>query len=246
MSKSVVVGALGIAAVAVAGLWITQRAPVDVAISQAESVPPNVHEAAPTEVVRQEPGAQRDQIQTSTVAALTSPADVDEYSEDPVKMFKADEAGNLIVKERTRINLEKLSWLYTPDELQQKLSAIEQTLPPNAYRQLVDLMDRYKNFNLASKQAYSPDMTPSTVEQAIAQYEGLHALRVAHFGEESTNAMFGREERISRKLLEFMALEKHEGLTMEEKVLQAQEMLSRSPELAQLYDDNRNASNANN
>lgn len=122
---------------------------------------------------------------------------------------------------------------------QQRLAAIEATLPPSAYRQLVDLMQRHQNFTLAAKQAYRPDVAPATIEDIAAQQEGLHALRVAHFGEETAEALYGREERISRKLLEFMALEKHEGLTMDEKARKAQEMLSNSPELAEAYEGNR-------
>lgn len=166
-------------------------------------------------------------------------AEEDDRSEDPAKMFKADAAGNLMLSERARLNVEKVLWIYSPEEQQQKLAVMEQTLPPSAYRQLTDLLERYKNFTLAAKQTYPPDAPPKTVEDAIAQHEGLSALRKAHFGAEAAEAMFGREEKINRQLLEFMNLEKHEGLTMEEKAMKAQEMLSKSPELAAIYDQNR-------
>ena len=154
-------------------------------------------------------------------------------------MFSADASGNLVLKERTRINVEKILWIYSPEEQKQKLAVMEQTLPPSAYRQLVELMDRYQTFTVAAKQAYSPDVAPPTVEDAIAQHEGLIALRKAHLGAEAAEAMFGREERLSHQLLAFMDLEKHEGLTMDEKVIKAQEMLSKSPELAAAYEKNR-------
>jgi hypothetical protein len=173
-------------------------------------------------------------------AASSDQSSQDEYSEDPAKMFKADAAGNLVVQERTRLNVEKLSALYTPAERQQRLATIEQTLPASAYRQLTDLLERYENFSRASRQTFPPGQAPTTVEEAVEQHEGLHALRVAHFGAEATEAMYGKEEAIGRRLLDFMALEKHEGLTMEEKAMKAQEMLMRSPELAEAYEKNRN------
>lgn len=241
MNKPAVVSVLGAAVLATVVFWFTQRDGAEVASESAAASPQPTTQSAssPTPALGGDSLTQSTIASPSDVAAMMDAADVDEYSEDPAKMFKADAAGNLIVKERTRINIEKLSWLYTPEELQQKLGVIERTLPPSAYRQLVDLMDRFKNYSLAAKQAYSPETAPATVEEAIAQHEGLQALRRAHFGDETAEGMFGREERLSGKLLEFMSLEQHKGLTLEEKAMKAQEMLSKSPELAQLYEDNR-------
>jgi len=170
---------------------------------------------------------------------LATPKEEDDPTEDPAKMFKADATGNLVLAERTRLNVEKVLWLYTPSEQQQKLAVMEQSLPPTAFRQLTDLLERYKNFIAAAKQSYQPDKAPATVEEAIAQNEGLSALRKSHFGEEAAEAMFGREERMNRQLLEFMRLEKQEGMTMEEKAERAQEMLKQSPELQAAYEQNR-------
>lgn len=176
--------------------------------------------------------------QPSPAAPADAFADGD-YSEDPAKMFRANSQGDLVLNERTRLNIEKHSSLYTPQEQQQRLAVIEATLPASAYAQLVDLMQRYENFTQAVKQAYAPDTAPATVEDVAAQLEGVHALRVAHFGEEAAEAMYGKEERISRQLLEFMALEKHEGMTLDEKAERAQQMLLASPELAAAYESNR-------
>jgi hypothetical protein len=163
----------------------------------------------------------------------------DDSSEDPKKMFQADAAGNLVLKERTRHNLEKMLWIYSPDEQRERLAVIERTLPASAYRQLTEMMDRYQTMTLAAKQSYPPDTAPATVADAIAQHEGISALRRAHLGAEVAEAMFGREERLNRQLLEFMDLEKHEGLTMDEKAIKAQEMLLKSPELSAAYEQNR-------
>jgi hypothetical protein len=240
VNKPVIFGGAAVVIAAVASLWLlkdgesersptlSSQNPVSAPVAQAPTV------ATPTVADETQQPAP-----APFVAAVPSSADEDDNSEDPTKMFKADAAGNLALAERTRINVEKMLWIYSPEEQRQRLAVIEQTLPAGAYRQLVDLMDRYQNFTIAAKQTYPPDVSPATVEDAITQYEGLSALRKAHFGTEAAEAMFGREEKINRQLLEFMNLEKHEGMTMEEKAMKAQEMLSKSPELAAIYDQNR-------
>lgn len=247
MKKSTIVisGTAAITLIAVV-LWAqrepTETAPLEVDIHRRvqQQQPPTAREAATespsSTAVAQLPDARKIES-TSDAAAL----DEDEFSEDPAKMFRADETGNLVLKEQTRINIEKLSALYTPEERQQRLATIEQTLPPGAYRQLTDLLERYENFTRASRQALPPGREVSTVEEAIAQHDTLHALRVAHFGAEAAEAFYGKEEQIGRQLLDFMSLEQHEGLTMEEKAVKAQEMLMRSPELLAAYERNRTA-----
>ena len=56
--------------------------------------------------------------------------------------------------------------------------------------------------------------------------------------------MYGHQEKIDRQLLDFMSLEKHEGLTMEEKAMKAQELYLKAPELAAAYEQNRSAANS--
>jgi hypothetical protein len=241
VKKPAVLGALAIVVLGSASVWWLRD---DEGLSPTSRS--NIEEPAPTASTSTEAAvvareAPRPQQQPVPPAASTStqPDDEDDPSEEPAKLFKADPAGNLVLAERTRLNIEKVLWLYTPDEQREKLAVIEQSLPPAAFRQLSDLLDRYKNFVVAANQSYPPDMAPATVEDAIAQSEGLSALRRSHFGEEAADAMFGREERINRQLLEFMRLEKHEGLTMEEKAEKAQEMLNQSPDLQAAYEKNR-------
>jgi hypothetical protein len=214
----------------------SQRSEVE---QQAPSSTPQDGEAETQPATLAEPPSTATEAGSPMVASV-DPSYDDEHSEDPAKMFRADAAGNLILQERTRLNVEKLMALYAPAERQDRLTAIEQALPPSAYRQLTDLLEHYENFSRAAKQEFPPGRAPTTVEEAIEQHEGLHALRVAHFGAAATDAMFGKEEAIGRRLLDFMALEKHEGLTMEEKAIKAQELLLRSPELAEAYEKNRN------
>jgi hypothetical protein len=238
VKKSLIIAGAVAAAVVAVSFWALQVGNEAATSDQDASIAASNSDALPS-------SASSSTTATTTVATAMSPPpsdEADEFSEDPVKMFQADSAGNLAFKERTRINVEKILWAYSPDEQKQKLAAIEQTLPPSAYRQLTELMDRYQNFTLAAKQSYPPNVAPATVEDAIAQHEGLSALRKAHFGANAAEAMFGHEEKLNRQLLELMSLEKHEGMTMDEKAMKAQEMLSKSPELQAVYERNRNAS----
>jgi len=243
MNKPVVFGAAAVAIIAAIGVWLLQgdAPPSQEQISTGQVSAP----AAATQPSNEmSPAAAAQSQEQISLAPLAKVEEEDEYSEDPVKMFSADASGNLVLKERTRINVEKMLWIYSPEEQKQRLAVIEQGLPPSAYRQLVDLMERYQTMTTAVKQTYPPNVAPSTVEEAIAQHEGLSALRKSHLGASAMEAMFGQEEKINRQLLDFMNLEKHEGLTMEEKTQKAQELLSRSPELAAAYETNRTAPNA--
>jgi hypothetical protein len=49
----------------------------------------------------------------------------------------------------------------------------------------VELLEHYDNYQQAQKQAYPPGVAPATEEAALAELDGLHALRVAHFGPSS-------------------------------------------------------------
>lgn len=221
------------------GLHFWNRAPESTAPPVAVAPQP-AKEAAPHESVARsgpETAFSADETPRAEIVAPQPENFEDIYSEDPTKMFKADAAGNLILNERTRLNIEKLTALYTPEELSERMAVIEATLPGNAYTQLVDFVDRYKNFMTALRQTLPPGRPLASVEEARIQHEELHRLRVAYFGTEATEAMFGREERLNRQLLELMDLEQHAGLTMEEKAMKAQELLLRSPELAATFRD---------
>lgn len=246
MTKSTKLSALS-AAIVLAGVALflsqwneTAAPPVNqqpTAIAAHKNAAPNSQVATEAEIAQSAP---LDQPATAT-PPLASAENAGEQSEEPAKMFQADAHGDLVLKEQTRLNIEKLSSLYTQDELRQRMNVIEQTLPAGAYRELVDLLDRYQNFMTASKQAIPTGIAPATVEDAVAQLDQLHDLRVAHFGAEAAEAMYGGEEKLGRQLLAFMSLEKHEGLTMDEKAMKAQEMLSNSPALAAAYEANRRA-----
>jgi lipase chaperone LimK len=146
-------------------------------------------------------------------------------------MFRTDSSGRLIADEQARLNIEQLIALNDPPELQRRVQELARTLPPAAAQQLPDLVDRYRNYNAALRQAIPPDQAPASEQDALTMIETMHALRVQHFGPEVAEAFFGAEENSQRKLLELMSLQADQSLTMEEKAEKAQALYQQMPEL---------------
>ena len=138
------------------------------------------------------------------------------------KMFQADERGNLVLNKNTRHNIEELYALNTKDELDEKLQKISAALPSTAYRQLVNFIDYFDKYLGDVKRTYPPDVAPSSVEQALDQLQGMHSLRVKHFGADVADAFFSDDEKTNRQLLELMLKDPEKNATMEEKAEWAQ------------------------
>src|SRR5512145_1864579 len=77
-----------------------------------------------------------------TVVAAVKIENQDESAgkDDIYKMFQADGRDNLILNENTRLNIEKLYALDTPEERAEKLQKISRALPDTAHRQLINLV----------------------------------------------------------------------------------------------------------
>jgi len=190
---------------------------------------------ADTSVVASAPRSQPDapasqpraqQLQSTSVAAGAAQDDsvsgYDPEQDDGQVAFKADANGRIVMNEKTRLDLERLHALYTPSEREKKMAEIAATLPPEAARQLYQLMEQYQNYLAAMYQVYPPDREMTSVEQGVSQIDGMHGLRVQYFGEQAAAAMFGAEETLQRELYRQMENEKDLGLTLEEKAERAQ------------------------
>jgi hypothetical protein len=149
----------------------------------------------------------------------------DADKEDIDKIFQADERGNLILNQNTRHNIEELYALNTKEELDEKLQKISTVLPSVAYRQLVNFIDYFDKYLRDIKKTYPPDVAPSSVEQALDQLQGMHSLRVKHFGADVAEALFLEDEKTNRQLLELMLKDPDKNATMEEKAEWAQKAL---------------------
>jgi len=194
-----------------------------------------------TEVARNEPAAapvasespSNDSAEQS--AAIAPVADDSAPSSDqPVaqtndKTFRVNAAERLVVDELTRLNMEALFARTERDHLAEAKQQAVEPLPAAAGAQAAELLEQYDNYQQAQKQAYPPGVAPATEEAAMAELEGLHALRVAHFGPVVARALYGEEETVSRQLVELMRLEKDQSLTMEEKAARAQQLRDSTP-----------------
>lgn len=154
-------------------------------------------------------------------------------------MFQADEHGNLVLNETTRINIEKLYALNTPEELAEKMRKLATVLPDNAHRQVANLVDYFDKYTRDVKEIYPPDVEIETVEEIIVQLKGMHDLRQMHFGADVARAFYADEEKMSLQLIYLMAIEKDKSLSLDEKAQRAQYLLQNSPELAAAYDPDR-------
>jgi hypothetical protein len=197
---------------------------------QAETPPPAQTEVAPA---TGEQALTPDAVTTTPAPQPTPEADESAPREDeaeprvqhnPEKVFRVDGSGRLIVDEQTRLNMEALLAYIDRDDLPRAQQAIADSLPPAAARDALALLERYDTYQQAQREAYPPGVAPQTEQAALAELEGLHALRVAHFGEDTAKKLYGAEEELTRSLLELMRKEKDQSLTMEEKAARAQRL----------------------
>lgn len=136
--------------------------------------------------------------------------------------FKLDAGGHIVTDEQARLNIEKLFALNTPEQRTAKQRELEDSLSPGAAREFADLMERYDNYQSASRQALPPGREMTTAEEGINEIEAQHTLRVQYFGADVAAGFFGSEEKVQRELLRLISLEKDQSMSMEEKALKAQ------------------------
>jgi hypothetical protein len=172
-----------------------------------------------------------------TAPARPSQNDITPAADAP-GTFRSDANGQLIVDEQTRLDMEALFARTDAADLPQALDEITRKLPPPAAAEASALLERYQNYSKAQRQAYPPGAAPATEEAALAELEGLHALRVAHFGADIAQALYGDEEALTRSLIELMRLEKDQSLTLEEKAARAQRLYDTLPELSRVQRSN--------
>ncbi len=159
--------------------------------------------------------------------------------EEIYTMFQADAQGNLLLNETTRINIEKLFALNTPEELAEKMQKLSTVLPETAHRQVGNLIDYFDKYTRNIKNIYPPDVEPATLEDVFTQFKGIHDLRLIHFGADVASAFYAEEEKQTLQLQYLMAIEKDKSLSLDEKAQRAQQLLQTNPELAAAYDPDR-------
>jgi hypothetical protein len=159
----------------------------------------------------------------------TREADEPTVAQTNDKTFRVNASGRLVLDEQTRLNMEALFARTDRARVAEAKQQALEPLPAAAAAQAAELLEQYDNYQQAQRQAYPPGVAPATEEAALAELEGLHALRVAHFGPIVARALYGKEEALSRQLVELMRLEKDQSLTMEEKAARAQQLRDSMP-----------------
>lgn len=154
------------------------------------------------------------------LAGVTDPADP--LGPGSSKTFEVDASGKLVRNEQTRLSVEALVALTPPDQLRAVALAQVQDLPAAAAVEALDLVERYNGYQAAQKLSFAPGNAPLVPEEALAELDGLHALRVSYFGKEGAQSLFGKEEGIARQLLEWMREDNAPGLSMEQRATRAQ------------------------
>ena len=157
-------------------------------------------------------------------AAPTPAPEIPPGKTDGKNPFRVDHTGKLVLDEQTRLNMEALFAQTDRADLVEAQQDATAQLPPAAAAEATALLERYDNYSKQQRQAYPPGIAPTTEEAALAELDGLHALRVAHFGPEAAKAFFGAEEEITRSLIDLMRLEKDQSLTLQEKAERAQQL----------------------
>lgn len=233
MKNRLLLGCCLVAIAVLAVLWLrpdTSR--------KADPASPGSGAATTSQSARVPAEATRDDGSATANTVPAKPAPTDAAAIDPTVTFRIDNNGKLILDEQTRLSIEALFARTDPADLSKAQEEIVQKLPPAAAAEASALLDRYDNYSKAQRQAYPPGAAPATEEAALAELEGMHALRVAHFGHDTAKALYGAEEALTRSLIELMRLEKDQSLTLEEKAARAQQLYDTLPELSRVQRSN--------
>jgi hypothetical protein len=156
----------------------------------------------------------------AAVRSVASPLD---SVAPPVLRAGAD--GRLVLDPQARVDIERVHALYPRDEALARLKDASDGLPAQAQRQVQELYQQYAQYAQALAQAFPPDQSIDTVDEAMRQLQGLHDLRLQHFGADVAEAMYGDEERTSRELIALMKAQNKPGQSLQDKAEAAQEAL---------------------
>lgn len=175
------------------------------------------------------------------VASPVKRGNEEDDKDEIYKMFRVDKRGRLVLNESTRLNIEKLCALNTPEELEKKLQKLSAVMPHSAHRRLVHLIQQFNEYITESREKYPPERELKTVEDALDEVKGLYLLRVRYFGSEVAEAFYGQEDRMNWKLMELMRVETDQNMTVEQRAEKALMLIRSDPELAIAYDPERDA-----
>ena len=210
-----------------------ERDPIQTAPMESNARPSGAVPVIPGPSVEPEESNSVGPSRSETLAPMAD--DVD----DGETAFATDAAGELVVNEQTRLNMEMLIAQAEPGNLWGEVAEQTEHLPPQAARQAEELLRQFVEYQQAQRQTYPPGDAPVTEDDALRELDGLHALRVAHFGPEVARRLYGNDEKIAREMIEVMRLENDQSLTTEEKQQRARALRERLPGIDAIEAQNR-------
>jgi len=206
-------------AVAAATWWLGREAP------RSDAAPPvSTASNSPTWSPADPPAPPRSQVAAS--AAITTmpvpPAAAVQTQANDERAFRTDGKGRLVLDERTRLAVEKLVGLNSPESLAALVAEQTSGLPAEAAAQARDLVERYGAYESARRGTFEPGTAPMVPEEGLAELAATRALRASYFGQDAAQRLFGAEEAVSKRLLEMMRDDRAANLTIEQKAIRAQ------------------------
>jgi len=151
--------------------------------------------------------ANNDEVSADTAGS----GNVDANNEG-VYVIQVNGQGKIVLNEKTRLAIERLHALNTPEELKEKLQEFLNVLPPDAHREVVKLLDNFEKYTNDVKQISDNQATPETMEDSLKYLQKLHDQRVMVFGSDVAKAFFEKEESVNREMLELVYKERAYGM----------------------------------
>jgi hypothetical protein len=140
---------------------------------------------------------------------------------DVTQRFKSQD-GQLVIDAGTLRTLEQVLVFRDTQTLAQKARSVATALPPALQAQAAELAERYGRYDQARRMAVSPDQAPTSVAQMQAQFDTLQALQREHFGPQVAQQLFGDDDAVTARLLQYMAEDTDASASLEDKAARAQ------------------------
>ena len=140
---------------------------------------------------------------------------------DVTQRFKARD-GRLVIDASTLRTLEQVLIFQDGQGAGQKAREVAHNLPPELRTQAAELAERYAQFDQARRMAVSPDQAPASLAQMQSQFDAVQALQREHFGQDVAQQLFGEDDAVTARLLQFMAEDTDPTASLQDKAMRAQ------------------------
>jgi lipase chaperone LimK len=191
------------------------------------SAPPRAQDVTAEQTAPAGAGASNVAAEPTAPAAASATPESTSSADD---VFRADNAGNLIIDSHTLAAIRSTLADKNPEQLVVARQELAHSLPSAAAQRAQELLDRYQSYQQAMLVQFPPSDGPPTDEDARELIDGMHALRVEQFGADVAQALFGADEATELTMLELISNEKDESLNAQEKAARAEGLRAAIPQ----------------